>query len=191
MRILGLIIDAIVKFVAVFGISTGVLVAFVNVMARYGFNYSFTWAAELTVYMFLWSMFFTSAFLFKSHSHISITLLIQSISKPVAKVIFIFTQTVSLVFLSVVAYFGYEYILLMIRIDEMSPDLGIPMWIPYLMVPVAFVIGVYYLVVSIIETIKTPAEELKFGHSEEEDMLKEAEAFVKKVETKTGGMLWV
>jgi C4-dicarboxylate transporter DctQ subunit len=175
MRILGLIIDALVKFVAVFGISTGVLVAFVNVMARYGFNYSFTWAAELTVYMFLWSMFFTS--------------LVQSISKPVAKVIFIFTQTVSLVFLSVVAYFGYEYILLMIRIDEMSPDLGIPMWIPYLMVPVAFVIGVYYLVVSIIETIKTPAEELKFGHSEEEDMLKEAEAFVKKVETKTGGML--
>lgn len=188
MKYIDAIIDFITKFVAVFGISAGVVIAFVNVTARYGFNFSFTWAAELTVYLFLWSMFFTAAFLFKTNSHISIGILIQNIDKRYAKIVFIFTQTVSLVFLAVVGYYGYEYLLLVDELEEMSIDLGIPMWIPYSVIPIAFAIGVYYIAVHIVQTIKTPADEISFKH-EEDEMLQEMDEIVRDVNKKTGGML--
>ena len=188
MMLLDKIIYFITKFIAVFGISAGVLLAFVNVTARYGFNFSFPWAAELTVYLFLWSMFFTTALLFKTNSHISIGLLIQNIDKKFAKIVFICTQAISMVFLAVVGYYGYEYLLLVIELEEMSIDLGIPMWIPYSVIPIAFAIGVYYIAVNIVKTIQTPFEELSFKH-EEDDMLKEMDEIVKEVNKKTGGML--
>ncbi|HFU75261.1 MAG TPA: TRAP transporter small permease [Arcobacter sp.] len=188
MKYIDRIIDFIVKFVAVFGISMGVIVAFANVTARYGFNFSFTWAAELTVYMFLWSMFFTTALLFKTNSHISIGLLVQNIDKRYAKIIFIFTQMVSLIFLAVVGYYGYEYLLLVNELEEMSIDLGIPMWIPYSVIPIAFGIGVYYIASHIVQTIKTPAQEINFKH-EEDEMLQEMDEIVKEVNKKTGGLL--
>jgi C4-dicarboxylate transporter DctQ subunit len=188
MMLFNKIIDFITKLIAIFGISAGVVVAFVNVTARYGFNFSFTWASELTVYLFLWSMFFTTALLFKTNSHISIGLLIQNIDKRFAKIVFIFTQSVSMVFLAVVGYYGYEYLLLLIELEEMSIDLGIPMWIVHLIIPLSFAFGVYYLLVNIIKTIMTPADELNFKH-EESEMLKEVDQVVKEVNKKTGGML--
>lgn len=188
MKYISLIIDFVVKFVAIFGISGGVVISFVNVAARYGFNYSFTWASELTIYLFLWSMFFTAAFLFKTNSHISITLLIGTLPKKYAKWVFILTQSISMIFLGVVAYFGYEYLLLVNEIEEMSIDLDIPMWIPYLVIPLAFGLGVYYLIVNIFITIMTPAEDLSFKH-DEADMLQDADTVVKEVHKKTGGML--
>ena len=51
--ILGNTIDFINKFIAITGIASGVALAFINVIARYGFDYSLTWASELTVYLFL------------------------------------------------------------------------------------------------------------------------------------------
>jgi C4-dicarboxylate transporter DctQ subunit len=188
MKSIGLIIDFIVKFIAVFGISGGVVIACGNVIGRYVFNYSFTWAAELTVYLFLWSMFFTAAFLFKTNSHISIGLLVQNIDKKYAKGVFIFTQTISIIFLGVIAWYGYEYLLLVNELEERSIELNIPMWIPYLIIPLSFFMGVYYVVVSLVKTILTPAQELSFKH-EEEEMMKEVNQVVKEVHKKTGGML--
>ena len=46
-------IAALNKNVAVAGIALGVLLAFVNVVLRYGFNASLTWAGELTNYFFM------------------------------------------------------------------------------------------------------------------------------------------
>jgi len=184
------IIDFINKFIATIGITGGVALAFANVIARYGFDYSLTWASELTVYLFLWSMFFASAYLFRTNSHITIDLFVQSLSKKNAKILLLLNKTITLVFLVLVSYFGYEYLELVIELEETSVDLEIAMWIPYLVIPVSFAFAAYGILVSLVELIQTPSNELSFQNEAEEIMEENnIEQLVKEVEKKTGGML--
>ena len=187
---LGKTINFINKVIAVVGISGGVALAFVNVIARYMFNYSLTWAAELTVYLFLWSIFFASAYLFKIDGHISIDVFLQKMEKTTAKKFLFLIKSITFIFLSAIAYYGYEYLLLVIELEETSVDLEIAMWIPYLVIPVSFAFGAYNIVFNTIDLYNTPAQNIAF-HSEEDDLIQEQKTkdMLKEVEKKTGGML--
>ena len=188
--ILGNTIDFINKFIATIGITGGVALAFANVIARYGFDYSLTWASELTVYLFLWSMFFASAYLFRINGHITIDLFVQSLSKKSAKLLLLLNKTITLVFLILVSYFGYEYLELVIELEETSIDLEIAMWIPYLVIPVSFAFAAYGSLSAIIELLFTASEDLVFQNEADEIMEENnIEQLVKEVEKKTGGML--
>jgi len=183
-------IGIINRSIAMFGITAGVALAFANVVARYAFDYSLTWASELTVYLFLWGMFFGAAYCFRIDGHISIGLLVENVSKRWAKVLMLITRTVTFAYLSVVAYYGYQYILFVIELDEMSIDLEIPMWIPYLVIPVSFAFGAYRVGEHIVTLINTPADDIVI-RSETEELMEEAQInkVVEEANRKTGGML--
>jgi len=141
------IIGSLNKSIATFGIAAGVVLAFVNVVARYGFNGSIVWASDLTNYFFIWSTFFGAAYCFKKDAHISVSILID-------------------------AYYGYKFLRLEIMLQEVSVDLvvpkitwlgmssswSVPMWIIYLAIPVAFASAAIRVFEKLVEIIKTPAE---------------------------------
>ncbi len=190
---LGKTIGFINQSVAALGIAAGVVLAFANVVARYVFDSSLTWASELTIYLFLWSTFFGAAYCFKEDAHISISILLEKVSAPLAKGLMLLSHTVSLVFLGAVAFFGYQYLLLVVELEEMSIDLEIPMWIPYLVIPIAFAFAAYRVAEKILYILRAPAEEVR-QKSETEMILAEMEAsapedLIREVEKKTGGML--
>ncbi len=192
--IISKIIGFINQSIAAFGISAGVALAFGNVVVRYVFDGSLTWAAELTTYLFLWSTFFGAAYCFKEDAHISIDILLQKVKPQTAKFLVLLSYTITLVFLSAVSYYGYEYLQLVIELEETSVDLEMPMWIIYLVIPVSFAFSAYRVLEKIIETIKTPAN--KVLKKNEADMIikemsesEEVEKMVREVERKTGGML--
>jgi len=189
-NLLGGTIGFINRSIAMFGITAGVALAFANVVARYLFDYSLTWASELTVYLFLWGMFFGAAYCFKIDGHISIGLLVENISKRSAKALMLITRTVTFSYLAVVAFYGYKYLLFVIELEEMSIDLEIPMWIPYLVIPVSFAFGAYRVGEHIIKLINTPANEIVI-RTETEELMEEAhiEKVVEEANRKTGGML--
>lgn len=85
--ILDLGVMAINKNIAVFGITLGVLLAFANVVLRYFFEMSITWAGELTNYLFMWSALFGAAYGFKKGVHISVTMLLEMLPSIMAKII--------------------------------------------------------------------------------------------------------
>ncbi|MCK5294049.1 MAG: TRAP transporter small permease [Arcobacteraceae bacterium] len=183
----------VTRYIAAFGISAGVALAFGNVVVRYVFDGSLTWAAELTTYLFLWSTFFGAAYCFKHDAHISINILLEKVKPPTAKALMLLSHTITLIFLSAVAYYGYEYLLLVHEMEEISVDLEIPMWIVYTVIPVSFAFGAYRVIEKIIEIIKTPADQV-VQHSEAELIIAEMgegenEKLLKEVERKTGGML--
>lgn len=136
--ILDLGVAAINKNVAVIGIALGVILAFVNVVLRYAFGTSLTWAGELTNYLFMWSALFGAAYGFKKGIHISVTVMLGLFPSPVAKAFVILSNMISFVYLGLMSYFGYELVLLVADFGEMSIDLEIPMWIPQLVLPIAF-----------------------------------------------------
>jgi len=190
---LGTVIGWINQSIAAIGIAGGVALAFTNVVARYVFGSSLTWAGELTVYLFLWSAFFGAAYCFKQDAHISITILLEKVPPRVAKALLLLSHLVTFIYLAAVSWYGYEYLLLDIELDERSIDLDIPMWIPYLAIPVAFALAAYRVAEKFVEILKTPADEV-VHRSEAEMILAEmeeaaGEELLRKVERKTGGML--
>ena len=196
-KILALLSDVIGfvnQSIAATGIAAGVALAFYNVVARYLFNASLTWASELTVYLFLWSTFFGAAYCFKEDAHIAIDIFIEKLTSENAKKVMIFSHFVSLVFLLAVSYYGYQYVMLVHELDERSIDLwNIPMWIPYLAIPVSFAFGAFRVAQKIGYIITTPSDEI-VKKSETEMLIAGIEAsahddLIKEVEKRTGGML--
>lgn len=155
------IIGYINQSIAVIGITAGVAIAFINVVARYVFNASFTWASELTIFLFLWSVFFAAAYCFKKDAHIAVTIILDLMPSKIAKVMMIISHIITIIFLLAVSYYGYEYLLLVIDLDERSIDLwDMPMWIPYSVVPISFLFAGYRVIEKLVVIIKTPHDEV-------------------------------
>ncbi|RYA24908.1 TRAP transporter small permease [Malaciobacter halophilus] len=204
-NVISKIIGHINQKIAVMGIITGVTVAFVNVVARYLFDASFSWATELTIFSFLWSVFFAAAYCFKKDAHIAVTIVLDVVPSRIAKIMLIISHFITFVFLCAVSYFGYKYLLLVIELDEKSIDLwDMPMWIVYLVIPVSFAFGAYRVAERIHAILSTNHEkilkeseaehvlaDMGMGAKEHKDNenVKNLNKMVKEVEKKTGGML--
>ena len=189
--LLSLIVN-ISKAIAAFGIAAGVALAFVNVVARYAFESSISWAGELTIYLFLWSTFFGAAYCFKKDAHIAVDVFLVKAPPKIQKLLTLITLIISAIYVGAIAYFGYQYVLLYIDLGEMSVDLNIPLWIPYVVIPISFAFSTVILIYKIVELIKTPADKLKLKGEAEmvlEDFGTNTEELLKEVHKKTGGML--
>ncbi len=202
-KLLDKAIGFINQSIAAIGISAGVALAFVNVVARFVFDASLTWAAELTVFFFLWSAFFGAAYCFKKDAHIAVTIILDLLPTHIAKAFLIVSHLITICFLIAVSYYGYEYLLLVHELDEMSIDLDIPMWIPYLVIPISFAFAAFRVSEKLYTIIITPHDQVvqeseaemyinemgEEAHDEIERKEKELKDLVKKVDKKTGGML--
>jgi len=162
---LDIIIGLVNEFIAAFGISAGVLLAFINVIARFVFHKGIDWAFELTNYLFIWSALFGAAYCFRKECHIKVTLLIDLLPPSFSKYITILAKLITLFYLLAVSYFGYLFIFDpefgLKASGEISIDLNIPMWIPYLALPLAFLSASYRVLQKIFEIIKTPPEKIR------------------------------
>ncbi|MGM0518990.1 MAG: TRAP transporter small permease [Campylobacterota bacterium] len=203
-NIISKVIGFINQSIAIIGITAGVAIAFTNVVARYVFDASLVWATELSIYLFLWSVFFAAAYCFKKDAHIAVTIVLDIVPSKIAKPMLLISHTVTIIFLAAVAYFGYEYLLLIIDLDERSIDLwNLPMWIIYLVIPVSFAFATYRVGEKIVHILKTPHEqvvkeseaemvlaELGVKHDDNENKhVEKLNKMVSDVEKKTGGML--
>jgi len=150
MRYLISLIVNISKAIAAFGIAAGVALAFVNVIARYVFESSLTWAGELTIYLFLWSTFFGAVYCFKKDTHIAVDVFLEKANPNLRKFLILLTLFISTIYVGAIAYFGYEYVLLYIDLGEISVDLNIPLWIPYVVVPISFAFSAIVLLYKIV-----------------------------------------
>lgn len=155
------------RTIAVVGISTGVLLAFINVVLRYAFDSSLTWAGEMTNYLFMWGALFGAAYGFKKGIHISVTLLIAQLPPVIGKAFLIMAHSISMIYLIFMSYFGYKMCILLAEIQDMSVDLEIPMWIPNLVLPLAFGAAAYRAGEKIYEVSITDADNVMLNSEHE------------------------
>ena len=174
-EIVDVIIGTINQTMAVFGLSLGVLLAFINVILRYAFDMSLTWAAELTNYLFIWAALFGAAYGFKQGAHISVSLIIEKFPPAVTKGFLMFANLVSIIYLALISYFGYQLVLMLVDFGEMSIDLEIPLWIPHLVLPIAFALAAYRSAEKLVEIYKTDSSDVKI-FSEHEAVIHEVKS---------------
>jgi C4-dicarboxylate transporter DctQ subunit len=138
------------------------LLAFINVVLRYVFGTSLTWAGELTSYLFIWSALFGSAYGFKIGLHIGVTAIIQSIKPKIAKYILSLSLIVIFIYLLLIVKWGYDFVMFNYELEQVSIDLQLPFWIIYLCVPISMSIAAYQVLLKIIKTIRIPADQFSY-----------------------------
>jgi TRAP-type C4-dicarboxylate transport system permease small subunit len=105
-----------------------------QVVARYLFNYSFSWSEEFPVFLFLWVSFVAAAAAYRDESHLSVTFVYKKFPRRIKKILLYVNLILSLMFFIVVGYSelmidfslrGSTFVVM--KISKLYCYIGIPM----------------------------------------------------------------
>lgn len=114
------------------------LITFAQVIARYIFNYSFTWALELATYLFGGLIFLGLSYGVRVSAHIGVDALVKVLPARIARAVGIVACLLCLGYACIVFYGSWVYVEKMYVIGILAQDLPIPQWVPRLVMPVGF-----------------------------------------------------
>ena len=122
----------------VFLMAAMTLVTFMQVVARYVFNYSFVWALELTGVMFAWLIFVGMSYGVRVGAHIGVDAVVKSLGTGAARVVGFIAAALCIVYASIVFVGGFQYVRKMYDVGILMQDMPIQQWIPRVILPVGF-----------------------------------------------------
>jgi C4-dicarboxylate transporter DctQ subunit len=122
----------------VFLMAAMTIVTFVQVVARYIFNYSFVWALELTGVMFAWLIFIGMSYGVRVGAHIGVDAVVKSLAPATARLVGIVAAVLCVVYASIVFVGGFTYVRKMYDVGILMQDIPIQQWIPRVILPLGF-----------------------------------------------------
>ncbi|GAB4481673.1 MAG: C4-dicarboxylate TRAP transporter small permease protein DctQ [Burkholderiaceae bacterium] len=114
------------------------LVTFMQVVARYVFNYSFVWALELTGVMFAWLIFVGMSYGVRVGAHIGVDAVVKSLGARAARIVGAIAAVLCIGYAVIVTVGGYQYVRKMYDVGILMQDIPIQQWIPRAILPVGF-----------------------------------------------------
>lgn len=114
------------------------LVTFMQVVARYVFNYSFVWALELTGVMFAWLIFAGMSYGVRVGAHIGVDAVVKSLSAGPARVVGSLAAALCIVYALIVTVGGAQYVRKMYDVGILMQDIPVQQWIPRVILPLGF-----------------------------------------------------
>ncbi len=122
-------------------------IAFVNVLSRYLFHFSFAATEEITINLFVWMTVVGGGIAFERGGHLGMVTLYNIFPKKLKKVSILISAALSAILFAVVDIYMVQAIYNEItQFKATSAALGIPVWIYYAGVPVLSIfvfIGVF------------------------------------------------
>jgi len=137
-------IDLFEKYTITIAFAVATLLLFTNVVLRYLFNTGLTWALEAVQYLFAWVVLVGSAHGVKMGTHLGIDILIDKLPRKPRKAIVLFAACLCLVFVAIVDYQSIIYITKIYQWGDLTEDLQIPQWVPYISIPVGLTLMLYH-----------------------------------------------
>jgi C4-dicarboxylate transporter DctQ subunit len=119
-------------------LATMVSITFMQVVARYVFNYSFVWALEVTTVLFAWLIFIGMSYGVRVGAHIGVDALVRALGATAARVVGSVAALLCIVYAVIVAIGGYQYVRKMYDVGILMQDVPIEQWIPRLVLPLGF-----------------------------------------------------
>jgi TRAP-type C4-dicarboxylate transport system permease small subunit len=138
----------------VFGAAMSVIVM-LQILFRFVIYIPLPWSEELARYLMIWTGMVGSFVALREGRHIGVTLVVNRLPPRVAAGVAILVQVLTIVFLVILAKQGLA--LALINIHQLSPAMRIPMFFPYLAVPVGAALMIIELAAGVLQDIY-PAE---------------------------------
>ncbi len=141
------ILNNLEYYLAAFCLGLMTLLCFVQVISRYVFSYSITWAEELSVILFITSVFIGAIGGTRRNQHMRLEMVVD-LFPPKQKAIFkIISNTIFVIVAAILIY------AIMINIQNLfiykmkTPILKLQKWIPYSVLP----ISLFFIILRLIE----------------------------------------
>ncbi|GIN89383.1 hypothetical protein J22TS1_04340 [Siminovitchia terrae] len=145
-------VERIEKNVSILLMAAITLVLFIAVVYRYFLSAPLFWANEATIFMMTWLTFLGGSLGLKYKSQASITFLVDRFPVKGKRILLIITHIIILAALALLLYLSYEWVLTLS--PQKSSSMRIPMWIPYLSVPVGLTFAFIHLLDYMVDLIK-------------------------------------
>lgn len=119
-----------------------IAVMFANVVGRYVFSFSLTWATEFAQWLFIGVIFLAIPVAHRARMHLSLTFLTDRLPAS-GKAFLALASDVIVAYTTIMLLFGGQQ--LMELIGGVNHVLGLPIWIKYAVIPVSCIAGLVYL----------------------------------------------
>jgi C4-dicarboxylate transporter DctQ subunit len=116
------------------------LLLFVNVVMRYVFLLPIYWAEEFVRYLMVWMIFIGASQVTLWGGHVAVDIVPRVLSKRGNAILAFIVNVICILFCILLAYLSLKQMLRVMRADQISPALEIPMWIAYLSIPAGTVL---------------------------------------------------
>jgi C4-dicarboxylate transporter DctQ subunit len=121
-----------------FLLATMTLVTFTQVVARYVFNYSFTWALELVTWLFAGLIFLGIPYGVRVGSHIGVDALVKSLGPRTGRAVGALAAVLCIAYSVILLVGSWNYVAKMYEVGIMADDLPVYQWVPRAILLVSF-----------------------------------------------------
>jgi len=142
--------------IAVLSMATVSLLVFGNVVSRYGFNYTPIWSEELSRFLVVWSIFIGVAIGVRKNQHIGVDALIRFLPHKLLLVSEVLLNLIGVVVIGILVYTSIEFIQQTMEFEQLSPAMRIPMYIPYIAMPVGLSLSIIHFINNIVKLFTDP-----------------------------------
>jgi C4-dicarboxylate transporter, DctQ subunit len=134
----------------VFGAAIAVIVM-LQIIFRFVIFIPLPWSEELARYLMIWTGMVGSFVALQEGRHIGVTLVVDRLPPRAAAWAAVIVQLVTILFLFIVAKQGLA--LTLVNLSQLSPAMRIPMFYPYLAVPVGAALMIVELTAGILQDL--------------------------------------
>lgn len=153
-------LDRIEEFFCGTALLATTVILFVNVVLRYVFKFSASWAEEIIKYLMIWIAFIGGSICVRKGKHVSIDFFYEFLSVKNKRLLSILIHIISIVFCGIMIFYGFKIIAFIKQTGQVSPALMIPMWIPYVAIPLGFCLMFLRFTQDFIKIFKKGNEEV-------------------------------
>jgi C4-dicarboxylate transporter DctQ subunit len=141
------LLDRLEESLIAFLMGAATLVIFVAVVHRYASNIPWpafqdwlltihlSWAQELCIYLFVWMAKFGAAYGVRTGIHVGVDVLINQLAPTTRARFVLFGLLCGALFTAIIGTLGAKFVWDIGHTEQVSPDLGLPMWIVFLAIP--------------------------------------------------------
>ena len=117
-----------------------VLLVFVSVVLRFGFNVGALWLDELTMHLSMWLVLFGASYGVKVGAHIGVDAVVRIIPERPRRLVSMLAALVALVYCGLFLIGGWEYLAKMYMIGIELEDLPIQRWLAHSILLFGFIL---------------------------------------------------
>lgn len=137
-KVVGIIIGLLLLFITI-------LITF-NVIGRYIFGNTLSWAEEMTRYVIIWLTFIGSIVCVHNNSHVGVDILLNKITPEKRWILESVIAFIGFIFSIILTYYGWTLFRKIYFSNQLSTAMMIPMYLVYMAVPIGgFFMSLQYL----------------------------------------------
>lgn len=134
------------------------LLVFTEAFLRYVFGHSFIWAEELARYLIICFIFFGSSYAVRKGSHATVDVVVTYLPGTLQRMFNLVAYLLSLAFTLLISYVGFNLVAKIKVIGNVTPAMAIPMYLPYLIIPIGSLMMSIRYVQQIFKTLRKTEE---------------------------------